>query len=170
MKTKYLISIFGGITIFLSGCNLLPQTYPTGTWKSDDEKLVVNFSEKGFGENAGTIELEQGIFPIYWLISDIERLSIYKSSALHDDSIMDDSEYYFEGYLRYKNGTFTIKVIASQISQYPEDMLVTLVPCNGAGTTPNLGDLPSPVDLKASEGLSNSPSPVKPTRLSPTPI
>lgn len=143
MRCRWIFGVFCSIAFCLCGCHLLPQTYPTGTWESEDGKIIINFSEYGFSENAGTIELDQEVVPLYWMISDIDCLSVYKSTALVD-TVLDESEYYFDGYLRYsyEDNTFTVKVINSQISQYHEDTCFALVPCEGAGTTSELGDLP----------------------------
>lgn len=130
MRRICFVSVWCFICFCFSSCVFSPTLEPVGTWTSEDGKLVINFSEDGFGENAGTIEVEESICPLYWQIF-IDQLSVYTIEAWQD-GVMYDDRFYFDGHLRYSDEILTIEVVNSHIEEYPTDTKIPLIPYEGA--------------------------------------
>lgn len=102
------------IIVVMNACSIQIEL-PTGTWVSEDDKIVINFSEHSWGENAGTLNVDDKIHPIYWGTDFGSGLSIFEAT---DDS--SDTNLYFYAICKWTNDKkFQMKVKTSKISAYP---------------------------------------------------
>lgn len=110
--------------VSLCSCSI-PIEWPTETWVSEDEKIVIDFSAELLDEEAGTIEIDGEIYPIYLGQDFGAGLEIYDAS----DGIKDiNGERLMYANCRWliKDHMFQMKVIYSEVENYPKGTKITM--------------------------------------------
>lgn len=125
MKKAVRISVWFFLVIFIlvmNACSFQIEL-PVGTWVSEDGSIVIHFSEDPFGDNAGTIEMDEEIYPVYWGYNFRSGLTFFDAS----DGSLDTSRTFFSVHCKWKGDSrFEMTVQNSNVDEYPEDTKIIL--------------------------------------------